>query len=223
MRTALILLLLLALAAVPGLDDPAGAASTPSRPSQLAGRPPDADAGLREARPLLVYGSPWFSAIYILLMVSLVGCIVPRTFVYCARHARQAAGGAAQPDPAARPRVVRTTEPPEVVLERARGAAASAALPAAAATPTATRGQRRARLPARGRQPGLPPVGAGGAGRLRAGQPVRLQGRRDPGASAARLRQQPHAVRRLRARQPLPTPTTWSRSPSPSTTSTSTG
>ena len=29
-----------------------------------------------------VYGSPWFAAIYILLMVSLVGCIVPRSFVY---------------------------------------------------------------------------------------------------------------------------------------------
>ena len=29
-----------------------------------------------------VYDSPWFSAIYLLLMVSLVGCIVPRTAVY---------------------------------------------------------------------------------------------------------------------------------------------
>ncbi|UUZ60761.1 cytochrome c biogenesis protein ResB [Nocardioides sp. B-3] len=29
-----------------------------------------------------VYDSPWFSAIYILLMISLVGCIVPRTAVY---------------------------------------------------------------------------------------------------------------------------------------------
>ena len=29
-----------------------------------------------------VYGSVWFSAIYILLMISLVGCIIPRLFVY---------------------------------------------------------------------------------------------------------------------------------------------
>jgi len=29
-----------------------------------------------------VYSSPWFSAIYLLLVISLVGCIVPRLFVY---------------------------------------------------------------------------------------------------------------------------------------------
>ncbi|GGO84939.1 cytochrome c biosynthesis protein [Nocardioides phosphati] len=29
-----------------------------------------------------VYGTPWFSAVYILLMVSLIGCILPRTRVY---------------------------------------------------------------------------------------------------------------------------------------------
>lgn len=26
-----------------------------------------------------VYGSPWFSAIYILLFISLIGCVLPRT------------------------------------------------------------------------------------------------------------------------------------------------
>ena len=67
-----------------------------------------------------VYGSPWFAAIYILLVVSLVGCIVPRTFVY-------ARGLRAQP-PAAPRNLTRlpshasygTTEPADVVLERAR-------------------------------------------------------------------------------------------------------
>ena len=29
-----------------------------------------------------VYGSPWFSAIYILLFISLIGCVVPRTWHY---------------------------------------------------------------------------------------------------------------------------------------------
>ena len=29
-----------------------------------------------------VFTSPWFSAIYLLLMVSLIGCLVPRTRVY---------------------------------------------------------------------------------------------------------------------------------------------
>ncbi len=94
MRTALLLLLLLALAAIPGSVVPqegvdALAAST-----------------WREEHPTLtpiyerlglfsVYDSPWFSAIYILLMVSLVGCIIPRTLVY-ARALR------AQPPPAPR-------------------------------------------------------------------------------------------------------------------------
>ena len=62
---------------------------------------------------------------------------------------------------------------------------------------------RGARLHARGREPALPPVGDRGAGRLRGRQPVRLQGRRDP-RGRQRLLEQPHAVRRLRAGQPLP-------------------
>ncbi len=40
-----------------------------------------------------VYDSVWFSAIYILLMVSLVGCIVPRLRRLLARRTRAAAEG----------------------------------------------------------------------------------------------------------------------------------
>ncbi len=81
MRTALILLFLLALAAIPG--------------SIVPQRDIDAIAVGRwqEAHPTLtpiydrlglfsVYDSVWFSAIYILLMISLVGCILPRTRIY---------------------------------------------------------------------------------------------------------------------------------------------
>ena len=83
MRTALVLLFLLALAAVPG--------------SIVPQRDIDAIAVSRwqDAHPKLtpvyerlglfsVYDSVWFSAIYILLMVSLVGCILPRTRLYWA-------------------------------------------------------------------------------------------------------------------------------------------
>ena len=81
MRTALLLLFLLALAAVPGSVVPQA----------------DIDAiavgDWKRAHPTLtpvyeflglfsVYDSVWFSAIYILLMVSLVGCIVPRLRIY---------------------------------------------------------------------------------------------------------------------------------------------
>jgi len=78
MRTALLLLLLLAVAAVPGSVFP-----------QRRIDPAAVDAYLEDnatAGPLLdrigmfdVYTSPWFSAIYLLLFVSLIGCVLPRT------------------------------------------------------------------------------------------------------------------------------------------------
>jgi cytochrome c biogenesis protein len=81
MRTALVLLLLLALAAIPGSVIPQSGVD-----SLKTSRWQDAHPKLTPVYEKLglfdVYGSPWFSAIYLLLMVSLVGCIVPRTFVY---------------------------------------------------------------------------------------------------------------------------------------------
>ncbi len=119
MRIALILLLLLALAAVPGSLVPQ------ERVDALkAGQWKEQHETLTPVYEKLgifnVYGSPWFAAIYILLMVSLVGCIVPRTFHYWR-------GLRAQPPEAPR-HLTRlpshasygTTEPADVVLERAR-------------------------------------------------------------------------------------------------------
>ncbi len=81
MRTALVLLLLLALAAIPG-------SIVPQEDVDSIGvsRWQDAHPKLTPVYETLglfsVYDSPWFSAIYILLMISLVGCILPRTAVY---------------------------------------------------------------------------------------------------------------------------------------------
>jgi len=81
MRTALVLLLLLALAAVPGsLIPQENVDSLKTSNWQKAHEtltPIYAKLGLFD-----VYGAPWFAAIYILLMLSLVGCILPRLFVY---------------------------------------------------------------------------------------------------------------------------------------------
>lgn len=81
MRTALILLLLLALAAVPGSVIP-----QENVDSLEASRWRDQHETLAPIYSKLglldVYGSPWFAAIYLLLALSLVGCIVPRTLVY---------------------------------------------------------------------------------------------------------------------------------------------
>jgi cytochrome c biogenesis protein len=81
MRTALILLLVLALAAVPGSVIPQEGVDALEASQWKAAHP-----GLTPVYERLdlfsVYDSVWFSAIYLLLMISLVGCIVPRTFVY---------------------------------------------------------------------------------------------------------------------------------------------
>ncbi len=81
MRTALILLFLLALASVPGSLLP----QRPLNPAKVQsylkthgawGRLLDAVGAFD------VFGSVWFAAIYLLLFVSLVGCLIPRIRVY---------------------------------------------------------------------------------------------------------------------------------------------
>ena len=81
MRTALILLLLLAAASVPGSiypqrsADPNGVVLYFREDEQLA-------EVLDFFQLFDVYTSVWFSAIYILLFTSLVGCVLPRTKVH---------------------------------------------------------------------------------------------------------------------------------------------
>lgn len=77
MRTALLLLFLLALAAIPGSIVPQSRIN-PIAVVDFATRHPDLAPWYRRAGLFDVFGSPWFAAIYLLLMVSLVGCIVPR-------------------------------------------------------------------------------------------------------------------------------------------------
>ncbi len=77
MRTALVLLFLLAVAAIPGSLLPQRNLS----PEKVAGylrEHPQAGPWLDRLGGFTVYSSPWFSAIYLLLFASLVGCLVPR-------------------------------------------------------------------------------------------------------------------------------------------------
>lgn len=78
MRTALVLLLLLAIAAVPGSLVPQRSAD-PNGVTQYFADNPDLAPVLDNLSLFDVYTSPWFSAIYILLFVSLIGCVLPRT------------------------------------------------------------------------------------------------------------------------------------------------
>ena len=99
MRTALILLFLLALAAVPGSIIPqrdVDAIAVSRWQDAHPGPTPVYDAlGL-----FSVYDSVWFSAIYILLMVSLAAHPAAHADLL-AGHARAAPQGAAEPVPAA--------------------------------------------------------------------------------------------------------------------------
>ncbi|WP_051970220.1 cytochrome c biogenesis protein ResB [Kitasatospora azatica] len=81
MRVALILLFMLSLAAIPGSLIP--------QTSQNAFKVQTWKAAHKGITPLYeklelfnVYSSAWFSAIYILLFISLAGCIIPRTWQF---------------------------------------------------------------------------------------------------------------------------------------------
>lgn len=83
MRTAVVLLFLLALAAVPGSLFPQRSL-TPSAVAQFFRENPDLAPVLDTLGMFDVFSSPWFSAVYLLLFVSLIGCLVPR----CIEHLR---------------------------------------------------------------------------------------------------------------------------------------
>lgn len=78
MRTALVLLLLLAIAAIPGSLVPQRSAD-PNGVVQFERNNPESFAVLDTLQVFDTYTSVWFSAIYLLLFVSLIGCIIPRT------------------------------------------------------------------------------------------------------------------------------------------------
>ncbi|WP_250896741.1 cytochrome c biogenesis protein ResB [Curtobacterium aurantiacum] len=78
MRTALFLLMLLALAAIPGSLVPQRTAD-PNGVVQYKADHPQLYPVLDKLQVFDTYTSVWFSAIYLLLFVSLIGCIVPRT------------------------------------------------------------------------------------------------------------------------------------------------
>lgn len=78
MRTALFLLLLLAVAAIPGSLVPQ-VSSDPNGVIAYRRNYPDTAAILDFFQVFTTYTSVWFSAIYLLLFISLIGCVLPRT------------------------------------------------------------------------------------------------------------------------------------------------
>lgn len=87
MRTALVLLFLLALASIPGSVLPQQGID-PAAVSQYYSEHPALAPILAKLSGFDVFGAPWFAAVYILLFTSLAGCVLPRAF-RLARSARQ--------------------------------------------------------------------------------------------------------------------------------------
>ena len=97
MRTAIVLLFLLALAAIPGSLLPQRSLSQTAVSGYFAEHP-DLAPVLDRLYLFDVFSSPWFAAVYLLLFVSLIGCVVPRAV----EHLR-----AVRADPPPAPRFLR--------------------------------------------------------------------------------------------------------------------
>ena len=78
MRTALILLMMMGVAAIPGSVIPQRS-SNPIAVRDFFAAHPGVAIWYDRFSLFDVYSSPWFSAIYILLFISLIGCVLPRT------------------------------------------------------------------------------------------------------------------------------------------------
>lgn len=97
MRTALILLFLLALASLPGALLPQWSLNTAKTALYIADHP-TLGPWLNRLGFFEVFASPWYAAIYLLLFTSLVGCVLPRTWEFV---------GQLRADPVATPRNLR--------------------------------------------------------------------------------------------------------------------
>ena len=149
MRVALVLLFLLAVASVPGSVFPQRR-TNPIEVDAYFEEHPDLAPWLDRLSMFDVFGSPWFGAIYVLLFVSLVGCVVPRSFAHARalrarppaapRHLTRLRDSPLVPDHARRPSRSSTPLPPRFAggatesTARPRRSAASAATSARPAT-----------------------------------------------------------------------------------------
>jgi len=121
MRTALILLFLLAVAAIPGSLLPQYNVNQ-NRVTEYYRAHPQLAPILERLSGFNVFSSPWFSAIYLLLFISLVGCLVPRAKSHAQALLRQPPDAPARLErmPASVTDLV-DTDTPAAVATRTRG------------------------------------------------------------------------------------------------------
>ncbi|WP_347351182.1 cytochrome c biogenesis protein ResB [Intrasporangium sp.] len=119
MRTALFLLLLISVAAVPGSVFPQRNID-PGRVADYLARHRSSGPWLDRLGFFDVFSSPWFSAIYLLLFVSLIGCIVPRAKVHLRSLRSRPPRAPARPERLEHHAALTTPAAPEAVLAAAR-------------------------------------------------------------------------------------------------------
>ena len=95
MGTALVLLFLLALGAIPGALLPQRSLNE-SKVAQYIAEHPTIGPWLDRLQAFDVFSSFWFTAIYALLFISLVGCLTPRHDRARPQHACRSGGRAAE-------------------------------------------------------------------------------------------------------------------------------
>ncbi|MET9734919.1 cytochrome c biogenesis protein ResB [Streptomyces sp. NPDC006458] len=118
MRVALLLLLLLSLAAIPGSLIPQTGVDI-TQVEDFRQRHTTLASVYDKLGLFHVYSSVWFSAIYILLFVSLIGCIVPRTWQFVGQLRGRPPGAPRRLTRLPAHTTWRTTAPPEEVREAA--------------------------------------------------------------------------------------------------------
>ncbi|WP_405529734.1 cytochrome c biogenesis protein ResB [Streptomyces avidinii] len=119
MRVALILLFLLSLGAIPGSLVPQNNVDA----LKVAGWKRDNPSWVSVAEKLQlfdVYSSVWFSAIYLLLFISLIGCIVPRSWQFVGQLRGRPPGAPRRLDRLPAHTTWRTEKTPDEVLSYAR-------------------------------------------------------------------------------------------------------
>ena len=121
MRTALFLLLLLAVAAVPGSVLPQRGIDAGKVTAYLQAHP-TSGPWIDRVGGFDVYASVWFSAIYLLLFISLVGCVLPRTKVHLKALRAQPPRTPARLDRLPAHRTAELDQEPDAVLDAARKA-----------------------------------------------------------------------------------------------------
>nr|WP_179423491.1 cytochrome c biogenesis protein ResB [Pedococcus badiiscoriae] len=121
MRTALFLLLLLAVGAVPGSIWPQRSIDAARTATYIADHP-TTGPWLDRLGFFEVYASPWFAAIYLLLFISLVGCVLPRSKVHWNAMRSSPPRAPAKPARLAANATVELTAPPAEVVDAAREA-----------------------------------------------------------------------------------------------------